>query len=95
MKEMYAFMRIIGKTTEESHLFLTIQKICVKTGIPKGLLHLTKMDAKMNTGANLVMVGKNKNSTLTILRSNNACTGILAKSLTVLIITQTLTGNFL
>lgn len=66
MKEMYASMLIIGKTTEENQTYSTIRRICAKTGTQRASSPLIKMDATANTNVLIVMAGKSKNSTLTI-----------------------------
>lgn len=66
MKETFVFMHTIGKITEENLQFLTIQKICVKTGTQRDLSHHIKMGAKMNIDALIVMVGRNKSFILII-----------------------------
>jgi hypothetical protein len=84
MNVMFVYMLIIGKITGESHLYLTIQKICAKIGTLKDSLPHTRMVVKMSIDANSVMDGKNKSSTLIISKLNSVCTVIHVKNLTVL-----------
>lgn len=68
IKEIYAFSLIIGKTSEESHNYISIRKINVITGGLNNSLQIIKMDALMNINASKAMDGKSKNITL---RSSN------------------------
>jgi hypothetical protein len=67
MKEMCAFTLIIGKIIEENLLYLHILMKCAKIGILKTLLLLIRMAAILSIDVHLVMVGKNRSFTLTIL----------------------------
>jgi len=84
MNVMFVYMLIIGKIIGESHLYLTILKICAKIGTLKDSLPHTRMVVKMSIDANSVMDGKNKSSTLIISKLNSVCTVIHVKNLTVL-----------
>jgi hypothetical protein len=54
-------MLIIGKISEESHIFLSMKKSNVLNGKLKISSKLMLMDVNMNIVASIVMVGKNKN----------------------------------
>ena len=61
-------MPIIGKTLEENLTHLIIPKNNAKIGKLKTLFRHMLMAARMNTGASALMVGKNKNTTLLIIK---------------------------
>jgi hypothetical protein len=81
MKEMSAFMLIIGKIIEENLLYLHILMKCAKIGIQKTLLLLIRMVAILSIDVHLVTVGKNRSFTLTILNLSLVCMVIVVKNL--------------
>lgn len=68
MKGRNACMPIIGKIIEESHLFLLIQKNCVKTGRQRNSYQFIQKDASNNINAHIAMDGRNKNYIQNIIR---------------------------
>lgn len=61
MLEMLAFMHIIGKISEGNPNYIYIQKINAIIGVLGNSLVVIKMVVQMNSNANIVMAGKNKN----------------------------------
>jgi len=72
IKETNVCSLIIGKTSEESHSFISTLKINVQTGDPDPLLTTIRMAALMNISASIVMAGKNKNTILKITSLTHA-----------------------
>ena len=68
IKEIYAFSLITGRTSEESHNYISIRKTNLITGDLNNSLLIIKMAALMNINASKAMDGKSKNITL---RSSN------------------------
>ena len=78
-------MRIIGKILEESLMFLNMKRSNVHHGKLRTLSKHMQMDVKMSTDANILMVGKNKNIILIIIKCIVVELEIIAKSIIVLI----------
>ncbi len=72
MPEMLVCMRIIGRTSEGSLMSMNMKKINALTGKLRILYQHMLMDVSMNTDANTLMAGKNRNTTLSITRCMHA-----------------------
>ena len=68
ISEMFVFMLIIGKTIEENLNSTSTLKINVRIGNQDSICSATKMDAQTSINVNKVMVGRNKNTILKIIR---------------------------
>lgn len=95
MKEMFASMRITGKTIEGNQVYSTIQKICARTGIQKVSSLHTKMVVYLNTNALTAMVGRNRSFIQTISKSSNVSMEMGVKNHIVRTITMRLTESIL
>lgn len=85
--EMHVYMHIIGRTLEESLIFLIMKKSNVLNGKPRILSKHMLMVVSMNIDVNFLMDGKNKNITHLIIKCMHADKLNNAKSLIALITT--------
>lgn len=68
IREIYVCTLIIGKISEENHIFIITKKNHVLIGIQRKILKLTRMDADLNIDVKEVTAGKNLNITLRTIK---------------------------
>jgi hypothetical protein len=82
-------MLITGKILEENLMFTSTKKISASNGKRRILFKPMQMAVNKNTGANILMDGKNRNTTLLIIRCMRAGSRISVKNLIAHIFTLT------
>ena len=88
-------MPTIGKTIDENPLYFSTLARCVRTGVPAGSSSHIKRDAQISISASSPTAGRSKSTTHHSLRPRNANMERIAKRVTVLTITLTMTEKML